>query len=134
MQEPERMTNAALRWAPGTDDLSDAQLSAIRERHKSAIRPIPSRTAIGYDHLMADADRGALLAEVERLRARLEPGVPDENDMDRGFGHCPHCLSRPVLNCHECGTEVMREDARGFGWRMDHIGGYGCVALCDACR
>jgi len=73
----ERLIDRNLLWAPGTDHITEAQLSAIRTRHNYAIRPIPSQTALGYDHLMADADRGALLAEVDRMyqenkRLRLE--------------------------------------------------------------
>lgn len=64
-----RLINRYLIWAPGTDELTEAQMDAIRNRHEGAIRPIPSRTALGYDHLMADADRGALIAEVDRLWA-----------------------------------------------------------------
>lgn len=67
----ERLINKDLLWAPGTDRLTNGQLEASRTRHENAIRPIPSRTALGYDHLMADADRGALIAEVDRLRAEL---------------------------------------------------------------
>lgn len=56
--------------------------------------------------------------------------VPDENAIDRGFGNCPHCLSAPVVRCHECLRECLRDQAHGFGWRMDHLGGFGCIALC----
>lgn len=64
----ERLFNPDLRWAPDTNELTDAQIRAMLTRHANAIRPIPSRTALGFEHLMADADRGALLAEVVRLR------------------------------------------------------------------
>lgn len=69
--DEERLINRDLLWAPGTDDLTRAQMDAIRTRDANAIRPIPSRTALGYDHLMADADRSALIAEVDRLRKAL---------------------------------------------------------------
>jgi len=59
---------------------------------------------------------------------------PDVNDMNRGFGNCPHCLSPGVTRCHECGTETFRDHAAGFGWRMDHLSGFGCIALCPDCR
>lgn len=65
--DDERLINPDLLWAPGTDQLTKEQFTAICNRHANAIRPIPSRTALGYEHLMADADRGALIAEVERL-------------------------------------------------------------------
>jgi hypothetical protein len=64
-----RLINPDLLWAPDTDHLTASQLEAIRTRHANADRPIPSGTAMGYDHLMADADRGALLAERDRLAA-----------------------------------------------------------------
>lgn len=67
-----RLINRDLLWAPGTEELTEAQLNAIRTRHNYAIRPIPSKTALGYDHLMADADRGALLGELDRTRAKLQ--------------------------------------------------------------
>jgi hypothetical protein len=59
---------------------------------------------------------------------------PDVDNLDRGFGNCPHCLSPGVTRCHECGTETFRDHAAGFGWRMDHISGFGCLALCRNCR
>lgn len=62
----EKLFNPDLRWHPGTGEMTAAQLAAIHTRHGNAIRPIPSATALGYDHLMADADRGALLAELNR--------------------------------------------------------------------
>lgn len=71
MDEEERLINRDLLWAPGTDHLARAQMDAIRTRDASAARPIPSRTALGYDHLMADADRSALIAEVDRLQEAL---------------------------------------------------------------
>lgn len=67
----EQLINRDLLWAPGIDRMTDAQLEAARTRDANAIRPIPSRTALGHDHLMADADRSALIAEVDRLRADL---------------------------------------------------------------
>jgi hypothetical protein len=75
-ENDERLFNPDLRWAPDTDHITDAQMNAIRTRHASAAQPIPSRTALGYDHLMAHADRGALLAEVDRLRAALGKRLP----------------------------------------------------------
>jgi hypothetical protein len=59
---------------------------------------------------------------------------PDVNEMNRGFGNCPHCFSLVVMRCHECPAQVSRESAHQAGWRMDHIGGYGCIALCPYCR
>lgn len=71
MDEEERLINRDLIWAPGTDGITRAEMDAIRTRDAHAIRPIPSRTALGYDHLMADADRSALIAEVDRLQEAL---------------------------------------------------------------
>lgn len=67
----ERLINRDLIWAPGTDHLTEAQKEAIRTRHANAIRPIPSQTVLGYEHLLADADRGALIAETDRLEVNL---------------------------------------------------------------
>lgn len=75
MTEDKYLGNKSLIWHPGTGEMTAAQLAAIHTRHASAIRPIPSATALGYDHLMADADRGALLAELNRAMeeaARLQ--------------------------------------------------------------
>lgn len=112
-------------WHPGDGKISAAQMNAIRTRHANAIRPIPHRTAMGHEHFMADADRGALLAELDRLHA-----VPDETQLDRGFGNCPHCRSPLVTRCHECLNEISRDEAHAAGWRMDHLSGFGCIALC----
>jgi hypothetical protein len=71
MDEEEHLINRDLIWAPGADDLTRTQMDAIRMRDANAIRPIPSRTALGYDHLMADADRRALIAHVDRLEEQL---------------------------------------------------------------
>lgn len=56
--------------------------------------------------------------------------VPDVNEMDRGFGNCPHCRSPLVTRCHECLNEIFRDEAHAAGWRMDHLSGFGCIALC----
>jgi hypothetical protein len=69
--DDDRLINRDLIWAPGTDELTSAQMDAIRMRDNYAARPIPSKTALGYDHLMADADRSALLAENDRLHEKL---------------------------------------------------------------
>jgi hypothetical protein len=70
--EEKRLIHPDLLWAPSLDGITGPQMEAIRTRHANAIRPIPARTALGHDHLMADADRAALLAEVDRLRAEKE--------------------------------------------------------------
>lgn len=67
-----RLVDKNLIWSATAEGISDTQLQAMRMRDANAIRPIPSRTAMGYDHLMADADRTALLAEVDRLREALD--------------------------------------------------------------
>jgi hypothetical protein len=59
---------------------------------------------------------------------------PDEHQLDRGFGDCPHCRTFHVVHCHECPADVFRDVAAAEGWRMDHIMGYGCIGLCPKCR
>jgi hypothetical protein len=73
---------------------------------------------------------------LERFGDRMGTLNPplDVNQMNRGFGDCPHCMSPPITRCHECGTETFRDHAVGFGWRMDHLSGFGCIALCRNCR
>lgn len=78
----ERVLNRDLLWAPGTDAITESQMSAIRTRHSSAAQPIPSKTALGYDHLMAHADRAALLAEVDRIRSE-NAAIKTERDQFR---------------------------------------------------
>lgn len=58
----------------------------------------------------------------------------DVNKMNRGFGYCTYCEAPPLSKCHECGTTALRKEAHGLGWRMDHLGGFGCIAICPACR
>lgn len=60
---------------PGTRPLTNVDLEAMRTRHANAIRPIPSGTVMGHEHLMADADRGSLLAEVRRLEDEIKVHV-----------------------------------------------------------
>ena len=60
--------------------------------------------------------------------------VPDVNEMDRGFGNCPHCRAPRVAHCHECLNDIERDAAHAAGWRMDHLSGYGCIAVCPNCR
>jgi hypothetical protein len=54
----------------------------------------------------------------------------EANQLDRGFSPCPHCTTAYYLQCHECLNETYRSAANHLGWRMDHVGGYGCIALC----
>ena len=60
--------------------------------------------------------------------------VPDVNEMNRGFGNCPHCRAPRVAHCHECLNDIERDAAHAAGWRMDHLSGYGCIAVCPDCR
>lgn len=70
--DDDRLINRDLIWAPDTNWVTDAQMEAIRTRDNNAIRPIPSKTVLGHEHLMADADRSALIAETDRRGARLD--------------------------------------------------------------
>jgi hypothetical protein len=58
----------------------------------------------------------------------------DVNAFDRGFGKCPHCFDIVIVSCHECGVTDHRSRAGDNGWRMDHLSGFGCIALCRECR
>lgn len=69
MTEDDRLVEKDLIWHPGERPPTKDQMSAIRNRHHYAIQPIPAGTALGHDHLMAHADRGTLLREVDRLSA-----------------------------------------------------------------
>lgn len=60
--------------------------------------------------------------------------VPDDNEMNRGFGNCTHCRAPRVAHCHECLNDIERDAAHAAGWRMDHLSGYGCIAVCPDCR
>ena len=60
--------------------------------------------------------------------------VPDATEMNRGFGNCPHCRAPRVAHCHECLNDIERDAAHAAGWRMDHLSGFGCIALCPDCR
>jgi hypothetical protein len=95
-----------LLWHPGTGDISPAQMDAIRTRHANAIRPIPHRTAMGHEHFMADADRGALLAELDRLQAqvRQQPyGIREEcpDEYCTGWKDSGVCPDEPRYRHHE---------------------------------
>lgn len=109
----EKLFNPDLRWHPGTGEMTPAQLAAIHTRHAGAIRPIPSATALGHEHLMADADRGALLAELNRtmeeayrLRAIVEAVKalhrPDDEAFlaTQGWAYCLTCVDES----HPCET------------------------------
>jgi hypothetical protein len=76
-------------------------------------------------------------AVVAAVRPIIEAEItqhPDVNNMNRGFGNCPHCLSPLVAHCHECLNNIERSAAHGAGWRMDHLSGFGCIAICPECR
>lgn len=93
----ERLVNRDLIWAPGADKITAAQMNAIRTRDTTAIRPIPSRTALGYDHLMADADRTALLAEVDRLNNALAAAQQFHHPHERSTMTSPYDLHLKYL-------------------------------------
>jgi hypothetical protein len=91
-----------------------------------------------YDNRATSADYvDYARAAVDAVRPLIEAEItqhPDVNNMNRGFGNCPHCLSPRVAHCHECLNNTDRDSAHADGWRMDHIGGFGCIALCPDCR
>ncbi len=80
MSDEDRLIHKDLIWAATEEEVTPTQLEAMRTRHLNAIRPIPSATVLGHEHLMADADRGALLAEVGRLRYKYEFAAKAFND------------------------------------------------------
>jgi hypothetical protein len=84
--------------------------------------------------LVNDALAKQVVSAVRSIIEAEITGHPDVNNMNRGFGNCPHCLSPRVAHCHECLNNIERDSAHAEGWRMDHIGGFGCIALCPACR
>lgn len=101
MTEDKYLGNKSLIWHPGTGEMTAAQLAAIHTRHASAIRPIPSTTALGYDHLMADADRGALLAELNRS---MEEAYRLRDELER--------VRTVLVNAHEAGMSLGQDVER----------------------
>lgn len=69
------------------------------------------------------------LTEAERAARAL-----DTDNMNRGFGKCPNCMDPYTTRCHECPRTIPRNLAEFYGWRMDHLSGFGCIALCPDCR
>lgn len=85
----------------------------------------------------AGTDPDSLCAECDEMAQAVImaiSSVPDENNMNRGFGNCPHCRAPRVAHCHECLNDIERDAAHAAGWRMDHLSGFGCIALCPDCR
>lgn len=76
------------------------------------IRPIPSQTVLGYEHLMADTDRGALLAEVDRLRAQRHAVLAVHHPIE-----AYSTFSRSVyLYCQECSDSGFDGDRGHVEW------------------
>ena len=100
--QDDRLTDKDLIWAPGTDHITQAQMDAMITRDANAIRPIPSRTVLGHEHLMADADRAALIAEVNRLWT--ERDYPSQSGKPP-MVTCPLCELRFRLRCVEDDTD-----------------------------
>jgi hypothetical protein len=107
-----------------SNELTEAERAA--ERVLDAALPNTSGLHVDFAREIVAAVRPIIEAEITQH--------PDVNEMNRGFGNCPHCFSLVVMRCHECPAQVSRESAHQAGWRMDHIGGYGCIALCPYCR
>lgn len=99
--------------------------------HSYNYRFEPSRL-LGPEEFASEA-----LVIVAAVRSIIEAEItqhPDVNQLNRGFGNCPHCLSPRVTHCHECLNNIERDSAHAAGWRMDHLSGYGCISLCPNCR
>lgn len=62
----------------GRRAMTAADLAAMHTRHANAL-PIPSGTVLGHEHLMAHADRGTLLAELNREMEEVER-LREENE------------------------------------------------------
>jgi hypothetical protein len=78
-------------------------------------RPIPSQTALNYDHLMADADRAALIAEVDRLDGRLVAVL----DIHRPETAVSRSTGKTYQYCVEC-SDDSGDGSRGhFMWPCD---------------
>lgn len=122
--DDDRLINQDLIWAPGTDHITASQMDAIRTRDANAIRPIPSQTVLGHEHLMADADRTALIAEVDRLLAeRVALAEDSENATDGPWwvteddligGWCVRTIGQPPSSGRgiTIADFMRREDAR----------------------
>lgn len=56
------------------------------------------------------------------------------NENDRGFIPCSECQHPEWIGCHGCPRGVRFAAGDAEGWRLDHVGGVGCLALCPDCR
>lgn len=115
MTEDDRLTDKDLIWHPGTGPMTSAHLAAMHTRHANAVRPIPSGTVLGHEHLMADADRGALLAELERMREarddyrdQLAAATEEAARLERKNAN----LREALINAHEAGTSLGQDVER----------------------
>ena len=99
-----------------------------------AAEQVLTRTLPYMVGLVNDALAEQIVAAVRPIIEAEITQHPDVNNMNRGFGNCPHCLSPLVAHCHECLNNIDRDSARASGWRMDHLSGFGCIALCPECR
>lgn len=64
----------------GRRAMTAADLAAMHTRHANAL-PIPSGTVLGHEHLMAHADRGTLLAELNREMERTRTAEKDRDGL-----------------------------------------------------
>jgi hypothetical protein len=116
-----------------SNELTEAERAAVNAAHWYCHHDGP---VTGTDSLCQDCENvaRAITAAVTPIIESEITQHPDVNNMDRGFGNCPQCLSPRVAHCHECLNNINRDSAHAAGWRMDHIGGFGCIALCLECR
>lgn len=105
--DDDRLINRDLIWAPGTDHITGAQMDAIRTRDANAIRPIPSQTVLGHEHLMADADRAALIAEVDRLGTNIAAVLKVHRPME-GYNRLHGYAYKWCWECSDDGGDGSR--------------------------
>ena len=110
-----------------SNELTEAERAAFAEM----LRHTPHESECWCGDNPCDECSTVARAVVAAVRPIIEAEItqhPYVNEMNRGFGNCPHCLSPRVAHCHECLNNIERDSAHAAGWRMDHIGGFGCIA------
>jgi hypothetical protein len=107
------------------DELTERAARAAYNKYRSLYSPVWG---------LLEKSQQAIWCSVARAVLDTTAHVPDDNEMNRGFGNCPHCRAPRVAHCHECLNDIDRDAAHVAGWRMDHLSGYGCIAVCPDCR